>query len=252
MPTLTPTSQVSFAHYNLKSISIFYNLQFYHLAHSIGQNVERRIWAQVSFRDPYLSFCIFSYFFPFLLPMRALYNLRWEEQLFSIKCSSLSVRWSEYFMSKSLSVFMKPPNCKNFLKIKPWLPKLGYAMDFIKRLFGKSKVGTDFEYVCVCVCVCVCCVGQGHSWVWCLCRPIGRRWGSLNYYPNLSSYNKRWSWHNLQSCFISCHSPLLSFCAVLFCALLVCFIQLYLITLVCWKLLCCAESLTLNKALSLL
>ena len=55
-------------------------------------------------------------------------------------------------------MFMKPPNYKHFLKIKPWLPKLSYAMDFIKRLFGKSKVSTDFEYVCVCVCMCVCCV----------------------------------------------------------------------------------------------
>ena len=54
-------------------------------------------------------------------------------------------------MSKSLSVFMKHSNYKNFLKLKPWLPKLSYATDFIKRLFGKSKVSTDFEYVCMCM-----------------------------------------------------------------------------------------------------
>lgn len=58
---------------------------------------------------------------------------------------------SEYFRSKSLSVFMKPPNYKHLLKIKPWLRKLSSSMDFIKRLFGKSKVSTDFEYVCMCV-----------------------------------------------------------------------------------------------------
>ena len=54
-------------------------------------------------------------------------------------------------MFKSLSVFMKHSNYKNVLKIKPWLPKLSYATDFIKRLFGKSKVSPDFEYVCVCM-----------------------------------------------------------------------------------------------------
>lgn len=123
-PTLTPTSQVVFAHYTSNPFLHSIICSSYHSAHSIGQNIERRIWAQVSFRDPYLGFCIFSswFFFPFLA--YELYIIYIEKSnsfhLHVLHCLLDEMR----ILCPRVFSNIKPPNCKHFFKIKPWLPKL--------------------------------------------------------------------------------------------------------------------------------